>query len=134
MLPRLALAALLSLPTACVTTQPVLCTGGAAPKPVAELVFGRNIGSSLGVSEAAWRVFLDAEVTPRFPDGFTVLDARGQYRENGIVMREPSKVLVIALADEARQRPELAAVAEAYKARFRQQSVLTMIRSACVSF
>jgi len=119
---------------ACMTTKPVLCTGGAAPKPVAELVFGRNIGTVLGVTEAEWRAFLDAEVTPRFPDGFTVLDGRGQWREGSGIVREPSKKLVVALGDEARDRVELAAVAEAYKARFRQQSVLTMIRSACVSF
>ncbi len=73
-------------------------------------------------------------MTPRFPDGFTVLDARGQWRDAGAIVREPSKVLVIALQDEARDRAEIAAVAEAYKARFRQQSVLTMVRQACVSF
>ena len=78
--------------------------------------------------------FLDAEVTPRFPDGFTVLDARGQWRDGGSIVREPSKVLVIALSDESRDRASLSAIADAYKARFRQQSVLTMVRQACVSF
>ncbi|MDQ4135163.1 MAG: DUF3574 domain-containing protein [Pseudomonadota bacterium] len=134
MLLRLALAAILPLLSACVTAMPVSCAGGAAPKPVAELVFGRNIGGRLGVGERDWRAFLDTEVTPRFPDGFTVLDARGQWRDAGAIVREPSKVLVIALQDEARDRAEIAAVAEAYKARFRQQSVLTMVRQACVSF
>jgi len=134
MLPRILLAASLPLLPACTTIQPVVCTGGASPKPVAELVFGRNIGSRLGVTEAEWRSFLDREVTSRFPDGFTVLDARGQWRDGGAIVREPSKVLVVALSDEPRDTAELAAVAEAYKARFRQQSVITMIRPACVSF
>jgi hypothetical protein len=134
MLPRLLLAALLPLLAACTAAaQPLFCTSG-APKSVAELYFGRNIGARLGVSEAAFRAFLDSEVTPRFPDGFTVLDGRGQWRDGGAIVREPSKVLVVALPDEARDRVELAAVAEAYKARFRQQSVLTMVRQACVSF
>ena len=131
---RLALAVCLPLLSACISTAPLTCTGGMSPKPVAELVFGRNIGPSLGVSEAAWRDFVDAEVTPRFPDGFTMLEARGQWRDGAAIVRERSKVLVIALADETRDRAELAAIAEAYKARFRQQSVLTMVRSACVSF
>jgi hypothetical protein len=131
---RLALAVCLPLLSACISTAPLTCTGGMSPKPVAELVFGRNIGPSLGVSEAAWRDFVDAEVTPRFPDGFTMLEARGQWHDGAAIVREPSKVLVIALSDEARERAELAALAEAYKARFRQQSVLTMVRPACVSF
>jgi hypothetical protein len=134
MLPRLALLAALPLLTACTTTQPVVCTGGASAKPVAELYFGRNIGPRLGVSEAAFRAFLDAEVTPRFPDGFTVLDGRGQWRDGAAIVREPSKVLVVALSEEAHDRAQLTAIAEAYKARFQQQSVLTMVRSACVSF
>ncbi|HEX2554543.1 MAG TPA: DUF3574 domain-containing protein [Microvirga sp.] len=134
MLLRLAAAAAVPLLAACVTTAPLSCAGGAAPTPVAELVFGRNIGPRLGVGEAAWRAFLDAEVTPRFPDGFTVLDARGQWRDGAAIVREPSKVLVVALTDEARDRASLAAIADAYKARFHQQSVLTMVRQACVSF
>lgn len=134
MLPRLALLASLPLLAACTTTQPVVCTGSASAKPVAELYFGRNIGPRLGVSEAQFRAFLDTEVTPRFPDGFTVLDGRGQWRDGGAIVREPSKVLVVALSDEARDRAQLSAIADAYKARFQQQSVLAMVRSACVSF
>ena len=122
---RLALAVSLPFLSACISTAPLTCAGGASPKPVAELVFGRNIGPSLGASEAAWRDFVDSEVTTRFPDGFTVLEARGQWLDGAAIVRELSKVLVIALSDEARDRAELAALAEAYKARFRQQSVLT---------
>src|ERR1700720_3080757 len=33
-----------------------------------------------GVSEAAWRSFLDAEVTPRFPAGLSVVDVYGQWQ------------------------------------------------------
>ena len=32
------------------------------------------------VSEEEWRAFLETEVTPRFPDGLTVLTAYGQWR------------------------------------------------------
>ncbi|UEM18750.1 DUF3574 domain-containing protein [Skermanella mucosa] len=112
------------------------CGPGANPGLVAEVVFGRNIGDSLGVTDADWSRFLDEEVTPRFPDGLTVLDAGGQWRDtgNGTIVREPSKVLVVVLSDAARDRPRVAEVADAYKRRFDQQSVLTMTRPACVSF
>src|SRR5688500_12283714 len=60
-----------------------------------ELYLGRSIpgGRMVGVDE--WETFLSDVVTPLFPDGFTVLDGRGQYREaSGAIAREPSHVLV----------------------------------------
>jgi hypothetical protein len=112
------------------------CGPDGQPEMVAELVFGRNIGDSLGVSEADWNRFLEEEVTPRFPDGLTVMSASGQWRdtERGTVVQEPSKVLVLVLGDEAKDKPRVAEIATAYKQRFKQQSVLTMLRPACVSF
>ena len=118
----------------CLTSGVVTCEPSAKPRVVAELIFGRNIGDRLGVGEGEFRRFVDEEVTPRFPDGFTVLDGRGQWREGGRIVREPSKVLVVALTEEGRGRAELAAVAEAYKARFRQHSVVAILRPGCVSF
>jgi hypothetical protein len=121
---------------ACVTPQPLVCQASAKPGVVAELFLGRNIGERLGVSDTAFRGFLDQEVTPRFPDGFSVVDAKGQYRdqEKSAITREPSKVLVIAIPDGAASDPRVAAIADAYKARFKQQSVLTTVRAACVGF
>jgi Protein of unknown function (DUF3574) len=121
---------------ACVSPQPLVCQASAKPGVVAELFLGRNIGERLGVSDTAFRGFLDQEVTPRFPDGFSVVDAKGQYRdqEKSAITREPSKVLVIAIPDGSASDPRLAAIADAYKARFKQQSVLTTVRAACVGF
>jgi hypothetical protein len=45
------------------------CIPGTADTLVVELLFGRNIGGRLGVSEKAFRRFVDREVTPRFPNG-----------------------------------------------------------------
>jgi hypothetical protein len=57
-------------------TQPVLqCKGEQKPWMVAELLFGRG-----NVSDRNWDRFLADEVTPRFPDGLTVFDAKGQWR------------------------------------------------------
>ncbi|EWY37010.1 hypothetical protein N825_22130 [Skermanella stibiiresistens SB22] len=120
----------------CAGPMTVGCGPGGSPGVVAEVVFGRNIGDALGVSDADWNRFLDEEVTPRFPDGLTVLDAGGQWRdtERGTVVREPSKVVVIVLLDEVLDRPRIGQIAEAYKTKFKQQAVLTMLRPACVSF
>lgn len=120
----------------CASLPPQTCRPGQEAMLTAELLFGRKIGERLGVSETAFRRFVDEEVTPRFPDGLTVLEASGQYRDtaSGALIREPSKLLLIALKDEQEGRARLAAVAQAYKTRFQQQSVGTILRPACVSF
>jgi Protein of unknown function (DUF3574) len=122
--------------SACASVSPLTCSTGASAQLKAELLFGRNIGNRLGVSEDDFRRFLAAEVTPRFPDGLTVIDGRGQYRDGttGRIVREPSKILVLIIRDEQAEREKLSAIAEAYKTRFRQQSVGTVIRPVCASF
>lgn len=102
----------------------------------AELFFGRFIGDKLGVSDAEWSRFVDEEATPRFPAGLTVLDAVGQYRgADGGLVKEPSKVLFLLFApDDAAAPAKAAEIAEAYKRRFQQESVLTVLRSACAAF
>ncbi|WP_415914721.1 DUF3574 domain-containing protein [Rhodopseudomonas palustris] len=102
----------------------------------AELMFGRTLRDRGLVSEAAFARFLAEEVTPRFPDGLTVIDSKGQWRNpaTGGLLREPGKLLLIIFADDPAKRAALTAVAEAYKHRFRQQSVLIALQPACVSF
>ena len=106
------------------------------PQQVAELMFGRNIGDRIGVSEAQWARFVDREITTRFPDGLTVFDTRGQWRdtERNRIVREPSKLVQIVLPGKAEDTDRLNEIAAAYKSRFRQQSVGVIVRGACVSF
>jgi hypothetical protein len=103
---------------------------------VAELMFGRKIGERIGVSNTAWARFVDREITPRFPNGFTVIDAQGQWHDahHNKVMREPSKLVQIVLAGTDEDQQRLGEIAAAYKARFRQQSVGIIVRPACVAF
>lgn len=111
------------------------CPDGLRPVTTAELVFGRNIGAAPGVSDADWQAFVDTEVTPRFPDGLTVADAAGQWRGvGGVVVAEPSKTLLLVLKGEPDERAKIDAVRAAYRARFRQESVLLIERPACVGF
>ena len=107
-----------------------------------ELMFGRRIdsrfgtrsGARLGVGETSWSRFLAREVTPRFPDGLSVLDAAGQWRDpTGRVVREPSKLVIIVTAD-AEAAGKVAAIVSAYKQRFHQQSVGVVTRPVCAAF
>lgn len=112
------------------------CLEGTERRLVVELMFGRNIGSRLGVSEEAFQRFVDGEVTPRFPNGFTLVDTVGQWRPTSSreIVREPGKQLVIALDDETVDMPRVREIIEAYKRQFSQQSVGVISRRACVAF
>ena len=112
------------------------CVAGTKPGVRAELVLGRNAGHVLAVSRTAFQRFLAEEVTPRFPDGFTVSDASGQWRdERGAqIVREPSYGVLIVLPDADAAAPRLKAIAEAYKLRFKQQSVLVSLSPTCFAF
>lgn len=121
------LAGCASLPQACLPPARMMAT--------AELLFGRNVGPRLAVSDAAFERFLTNDITPLFPDGLTVIDARGQWRDGGgTVLREPSKLVLIVFADNAEKRAALVEIADSYKRKFSQQSVLTSVRTSCVSF
>jgi hypothetical protein len=130
------LGANLLLLAACAAPGSLPCHGEQRSAAVAELMFGRNVGGRLGVSEAAWRHFLASEVTPRFPDGLTVVDAAGQWRHpsTGALVREPSKVVTVVMPEQADNQARLDAIIAAYKRQFRQQSVGLVVRPACVAF
>lgn len=112
------------------------CQGTQQRRELAELLFGRDFGDRLGVSEPAWRRFVAREITPRFPDGLTVTDALGQWREprSGHIVREPSKRVEIVLPGNADDAARLGAIVSAYKRQFQQRSVGVILQSACVSF
>jgi hypothetical protein len=112
------------------------CLRPQAPMVEAQLMFGRNIGGRLGVSEIRFAQFLEREIVPRFPDGLTVVDATGRWRDagSGRLIREPSKMVTVIVAQDASLQAKIDAIAAAYKRLFRQDSVGVVIRQACVSF
>jgi hypothetical protein len=125
-----------ALAAACAAPPPA-CPPGTEAATVSEAYFGRNVRDRAPVSEAEWRAFLADTVTPAFPDGLTALDGRGQWRgRDGRILQEESKVLVLVLPgqDATAARARLRPVEEEWKRRFRQQSVLTVHRQACVAF
>tara|TARA_R110002110_G_scaffold302809_1_gene516895 strand:- start:104 stop:484 length:381 start_codon:yes stop_codon:yes gene_type:complete len=88
------------------------------------LYFGLSRPDGGQVEEAQWQDFLARDVTPRFPDGFTVVDGRGQWRDaKAVIISEPTKVLIIVhpLSDENTQA--ISELKAAYVKRFHQESV-----------
>lgn len=103
-----------------------------------ELYFGTGPAddAKAGVSEAQWREFLDTEVSSRFPDGLSVSDIYGQWRDKGAVQPERlrSKILILLYPDTPQQRASVEAIRAAWKARTHDDSVLRVTQPADVSF
>ena len=104
---------------------------------VAELFFGRDRAGRKLVNDAEWGDFLTKAITPNFPDGLTVFDGYGQWRnpETGIIGHSPHvKIVLIAVKRSPELPGRLNAVMDAYKARFQQQSVGLITRDSCAAF
>ncbi len=100
-----------------------------------ELFMGRSNASGEVVDDDAWATFLGETVTPRFPDGLTVLDGLEQWRSSdGVIDKERSKVLVILAPSGSDKMRLIDEVSEEYMSRFGQESVLRVVSDACVSF
>jgi len=88
------------------------------------------------ISESEWREFLDREVTPRFPDGLSVLDMYGQWQ--GKTQTSPerlrTKCLIIDYPDTAENQAKVEAIRAAWKRKTGDQSVLRVTEPADVSF
>ncbi|MDP2123730.1 MAG: DUF3574 domain-containing protein [Parvibaculum sp.] len=91
------------------------------------LYFGLDRGDGGTVSEREWRRFLAEVVTPRFPDGLTVVDAYGQWRDAGLadaaIVREATKVVIVVHDATPDAVAALAAIKADYMERFGQRSV-----------
>jgi hypothetical protein len=114
----------------------IACDGALQAQQVAQLLFGRNVEDRARVSEADFNGFVAREVSPRFPEGFTVIDAAGQWRDErrGTIVHEASKIIEIVLPAGEDNRAKIDAIVEAYKLQFQQQSVGLIVAPACVRF
>jgi hypothetical protein len=100
-----------------------------------ELLFGLSRSSGPDITEEEFQTFIDQQVTPRFPEGLTLLAGNGQFQDStGNIIQEGSKLLILlypfskdrsALVDEVRAE---------YKIEFQQESVLRVDEHSCVSF
>jgi uncharacterized protein DUF3574 len=113
----------------CLTLSAPGCQSAPPPAPAASsqvltrLYFGLSRPGG-EVSSVEFEAFVDAEITTRFPSGFTLFEARGAWRdrETGQTQREPSRVLEVL--HRGASEAQFEALIERYKERFQQQAVL----------
>jgi len=111
---------------------PPVCTAPLKPAVAIDLYFGRDKSSGGEVTDAEWGAFLTEVVTSRFPDGLSVFDSSGQYREpSGRIVRERSKRLVVIVFDAPAHKAKVIEIVEAYKQRFGQYSVFRVEQPVC---
>lgn len=105
----------------------------------AELYFGTTKDDGTAYTPEEFDAFLDSEVTPRFPDGLTLLTGLGQWRSEGETepIQERSQLLIILFPAEtaAESSVKLEEIRDLYKQQFNQESVLRADTSmVCTSF
>lgn len=130
---RFACGAVLAL-AACAPQAPS-CAPPAVAATGFELYFGRDKPGG-EVTDTEWQGFVDEILSPRFPDGLTVLDARGSWRDphSGKVLSERTKLILIVAPDAAATRAVIEAAVADYRSRFDQHTVLRVERPVCATF
>ncbi len=132
-LAALALAAMVS---ACAPGTPTCLLPTQKPMILIDVYFGRDVPGRAPVSDAEWAAFARTQITPRFPDGFTVIDAHGQWLNTGtaIIGAEATKMVRIAVPASANLSARVDAITSAYRAQFKQLAVGVTSQDACGAF
>jgi len=79
------------------------------------------------VSDAEFLEFVDRVITPRFPDGLTLLKGDGQFRgEDGTIVKEDSFLLILLYPLDTFEESsrKINTIRQRYKNQFQQESVL----------
>ena len=97
---------------------------------------GRGLADGRMAPDAEIQAFVAETIVPAFPDGFTVFDARGHWRDGrtGRAVGETTVVFVVAHPPGAAADAALQRIADAYIARFGQSAVLRSDHPVCVIF
>ena len=103
---------------------------------MAQLFFGLDVAGRGPLTDAEWNDFVARAITPQFPDGFTVMNGAGQWYDqaSGKLIREPSKILLVAADPDSDLKTRIGSVINAYRAQFHQRSVGVITSEACVAF
>lgn len=90
-----------------------------------DLYFGRSIPDGNQVTEAEWESFVQSQIGQAFPNGFTVMTARGAWKDTkGVTIYEPSMLVRVIYKTNQQLDRRIDSVRSAYQRLFRQESVM----------
>ncbi len=95
-----------------------------------EMYFGRDRPNERQVCDREFYDFIADCVIPRFPDGFTVLDGFGLWKNaHGKIIQEQCKILVLIIPqwENADTQVKVYHIRNSYCNRFNQESVLVTV-------
>jgi hypothetical protein len=114
--------------------SPMRCAAG---EPMVETMLFLGMARPGGqVSEEEFGRFIETEVTPRWKEGYTILQGQGLWysEQRQITEREPSRVLVRFHDGSQDASAGVEAIRAAYIRAFTQDAVLRTDRMACADF
>jgi len=99
------------------------------------LYFGAGIPGGGEVDDGAWSRFAADAITPAFPQGYTTIDAHGNWRgQDSATRAERSRIVVIVHTDDAPANAAVRELARRYREQFHQEAVLRERTAACAAF
>lgn len=120
--------------SACATAPGRDCAAGQQAAVMDQLYFGTGRPHGPDVTPQEWSRFVSEEIAPRFPQGFSLIDTQGQWRNaDGSVAHEQTHLLQLVHPDDEASGQAVHQIAEHYKTRFEQEAVLRVRSTACTS-
>ena len=115
-----ALSLLLLLAAAPLATAPHPAQAESVEAVQTTLYFGLRTSDGIDVSPVDWLSFLAETITPRFPNGLTVLEAYGQSSRHdaGMLVGQGTRVLIVVHPASPQAAAAIAEIKAAWRARF----------------
>jgi hypothetical protein len=92
-----------------------------------ELFFGLSKPDGTSVTKDEWNKFVDDYISPKFIEGFTIVDSYGQWTDiDHNIMKENSMLVIIIYKRSPEMDSSISYVINNYKRLFQQGSVLNV--------
>lgn len=113
------------------------CPAGLSPMLHVRIYFGTLIPpQNKRITDSVWDDFLARTVTPRFPAGYTIYDAKGRWRDTQtkVIGREPTRIVEVDAPDSGELRAKVEEIRKTFQTRFHQQAVGLVTEPVCGAF
>ena len=122
-----------SMYTTTTLAQPA-CQEGTAMQQT-QLWFGLSQPDGQLLSAQQWQSFVDQVITPAFPQGLSVMEAKGQWLgNNGVRVSENSRGVLLIYPPSTEKSQAINQIRTRYRQLFAQESVMRVDQPVCVAF